>query len=94
MFRKIAGLAEEIQRSQPPVNLWRKFIYCTSLTGSILGSVDHMCPQGLVGLFSIATLNVMFGEYFLFEISLSLWNVEIRTCNILVFISDVRGIIF
>ncbi|KAB1209531.1 2,4-dichlorophenol 6-monooxygenase [Morella rubra] len=45
VFRKIAGLAEEIQRSQPPVNLWRKFIYCTSLTGSILGSVDHMCPQ-------------------------------------------------
>ncbi|KAM4109553.1 hypothetical protein ACB094_03G127300 [Castanea mollissima] len=45
VFRKIDGLAEEIQRSQPPVELWRKFIYCTSLSGSILGSVDHMQPQ-------------------------------------------------
>ena len=53
MFRKIDGLAEEIQRSQPPVDLWRKFIYCTSLSGSILGSVDHMQPQGVIDLFSI-----------------------------------------
>ncbi|KAL1113282.1 hypothetical protein V6Z11_D02G180300 [Gossypium hirsutum] len=45
VFRKLDGLAEEIQRSQPPLDLWRKFIYCTSLTGSILGSVDHMHPQ-------------------------------------------------
>ncbi|XWS34612.1 hypothetical protein CRYUN_Cryun21dG0052900 [Craigia yunnanensis] len=45
VFRKLDGLAEEIQRSQPPVDLWRKFIYCTSLTGSVLGSVDHMHPQ-------------------------------------------------
>ncbi|KAM5578291.1 hypothetical protein ABKV19_008545 [Rosa sericea] len=45
IFRKLDGLAEEIQRSQPPVDLWRKFIYCTSLSGSILGSVDHMQPQ-------------------------------------------------
>ncbi|KAI3933491.1 hypothetical protein MKX01_022070 [Papaver californicum] len=36
---------EEIERLQPPVALWRKFIYCTSLYGSILGSVDHMQPQ-------------------------------------------------
>ncbi|KAK2971046.1 hypothetical protein RJ640_030796 [Escallonia rubra] len=45
VFRKLDGLAEEIQRSQPPVDFWRKFIYCTSVTGSILGSVDHMQPQ-------------------------------------------------
>ncbi|GMJ13273.1 EMBRYO DEFECTIVE 260, EMBRYO DEFECTIVE 2421 [Hibiscus trionum] len=45
VFRKLDGLAEEIQRSQPPVDLWRKFIYCTSLTGSVLGSVDHMHPK-------------------------------------------------
>ncbi|GLT86616.1 hypothetical protein SLE2022_047460 [Rubroshorea leprosula] len=45
VFRKLGGLAEEIQRSQPSVDLWRKFIYCTSLTGPILGSVDHMQPQ-------------------------------------------------
>lgn len=42
------GLAEEIERLQPPVDLWRKFIYCTSLSGSILGSVDHMQPQGTI----------------------------------------------
>ncbi|XP_057737859.1 uncharacterized protein LOC130955095 isoform X2 [Arachis stenosperma] len=47
IFRKIDGLAEEIQRSQPPIDLWRKFIYCTSLSGSVLGSVDHIQPQDL-----------------------------------------------
>ncbi|XP_022887617.1 uncharacterized protein LOC111403366 isoform X1 [Olea europaea var. sylvestris] len=47
VFRKINGLADEIMMSQPPVEFWRKFIYCTSLTGPILGSVDHMQPQDL-----------------------------------------------
>ncbi|KAK6160359.1 hypothetical protein DH2020_003740 [Rehmannia glutinosa] len=45
VFRKLNGLADEILRYQPPVDLWRKFIYCTSLTGQVLGSVDHMKPQ-------------------------------------------------
>ncbi|KZV39975.1 hypothetical protein F511_15637 [Dorcoceras hygrometricum] len=45
VFRKINGLADVILRSQPPVDSWRKFIYCTSLTGRILGSVDHLQPQ-------------------------------------------------
>ncbi|KAJ0480474.1 hypothetical protein HanIR_Chr13g0632091 [Helianthus annuus] len=45
IFRQLDGLAEEIQRSQPPIELWRKFIYCTSLTGSVIGSVDHMQSQ-------------------------------------------------
>nr|GEY80208.1 aromatic-ring hydroxylase-like protein [Tanacetum cinerariifolium] len=45
VFSKLDGLAEEIQRFQPPVELWRKFIYCTSLTGSTIGSVDHMQTQ-------------------------------------------------
>ncbi|XP_031124538.1 uncharacterized protein LOC116027200 isoform X2 [Ipomoea triloba] len=45
VFRKMDGLAEEILSSQPPVEFWRKFIYCTSLTGPILGSVDHMQPE-------------------------------------------------
>ncbi|KAK7312001.1 hypothetical protein RJT34_10527 [Clitoria ternatea] len=47
IFRKIDGLVEEIQSSQPPVDLWRKFIYCTSLSGSVLGSVDHIQPEDL-----------------------------------------------
>ncbi|KAF0919747.1 hypothetical protein E2562_031083 [Oryza meyeriana var. granulata] len=42
IFRKLDGLAGDIEKSQPPVDLWRKFVYCTSLSGSILGSVDHM----------------------------------------------------
>ncbi|CAO1946927.1 unnamed protein product [Urochloa humidicola] len=42
IFRKLDGLAGDIERSQPPVDLWRKFVYCTSLTGSVIGSVDHM----------------------------------------------------
>ncbi|EOA15760.1 hypothetical protein CARUB_v10006897mg [Capsella rubella] len=45
IFRELDGLAEEIERSQPPVDFWRKFIYCTSLSGSTLGTVDHMQPQ-------------------------------------------------
>ncbi|KAG9144608.1 hypothetical protein Leryth_010821 [Lithospermum erythrorhizon] len=45
LFRKVDGLAEDILKSQPPVDYWRKFIYCTSLTGPILGSVDHMLPE-------------------------------------------------
>ncbi|XP_075098428.1 uncharacterized protein LOC107792154 isoform X1 [Nicotiana tabacum] len=45
VFRKLDGLGDEILRSQPPVEFWRKFIYCTSLTGPILGAVDHMQPQ-------------------------------------------------
>ncbi|KAK3223582.1 hypothetical protein Dsin_010607 [Dipteronia sinensis] len=44
---EVGWLGREIGRSQPPVELWRKFIYCTSLTGSILGSVDQMQPQDL-----------------------------------------------
>lgn len=46
VFCKLDGLAGEILRHQPPVDLWRKFIYCTSLTGQVLGSVDHMQPKG------------------------------------------------
>ncbi|KAH6797782.1 oxidoreductase family protein [Perilla frutescens var. hirtella] len=45
VFCKLNGLADEILRHQPPVDLWRKFIYCTSLTGEVLGSVDHMQPK-------------------------------------------------
>lgn len=45
------GLAEDIQKLQPAVDLWRKFIYCTSLSGSILGSVDHMQPQGSLAMY-------------------------------------------
>ncbi|KAM0962098.1 hypothetical protein ACFX13_021698 [Malus domestica] len=45
VFRKLDGLAEEIQRSQPPVELWRKFLYCTFLYGSILGQSTICNPK-------------------------------------------------
>ncbi|KAL5717346.1 hypothetical protein ACHQM5_010364 [Ranunculus cassubicifolius] len=47
IFRKFDNLTPQIRRLQPPVELWRKFIYCTSLSGSILGSVDHIEPEDL-----------------------------------------------
>nr|GMC62808.1 putative polyketide hydroxylase isoform X1 [Ipomoea batatas] len=53
VFRKMDGLAEEILSSQPPVEFWRRFIYCTSLTGPILGSgVDVSFPEGWDSPFS------------------------------------------
>ncbi|KAL8543860.1 hypothetical protein ACS0TY_004423 [Phlomoides rotata] len=52
IFCKLNGLADEILRYQPPVDLWRKFIYCTSLTGPVLGSVDHMQPQDFARVLS------------------------------------------
>lgn len=40
------------------MDLWRKFIYCTSLSGYILGTVDHMQPQGnLSSLFECGIYN-------------------------------------
>ncbi|CAH2034018.1 unnamed protein product [Thlaspi arvense] len=62
IFRKLDGLAEEIERSQPPVDLWRKFIYCTSLSGSTLGTVDHMQPQDFEKVVSPASV-AHFSQY-------------------------------
>lgn len=62
IFRKLDGLAGEIERSQPPVDLWRKFIYCTSLSGSTLGTVDHMQPQDFDKLLSPASV-AHFSQY-------------------------------
>ncbi|KAL8520121.1 hypothetical protein ACS0TY_010881 [Phlomoides rotata] len=52
IFCKLNGLGDEILRYQPPIDLWRKFIYCTSLTGPVLGSVDHMQPQDFARVLS------------------------------------------
>lgn len=62
VFRKIDGLAEEIQRLQPPVELWRKFIYCTSLTGCTIGAVDHMQTQDFDQIVSPVTV-AHFSQY-------------------------------
>ncbi|CAO2829426.1 unnamed protein product [Amaranthus hypochondriacus] len=69
VFRKLDGLAEEIQKFQPPVDLWRKFIYCTSLSGSVLGSVDHMQPQDFEQIVSPVTV-AHFSQYKLIKLLL------------------------
>ena len=73
MFRKLDGLAEEIQRFQPPVELWRKFIYCTSLTGSTIGSVDHMQTQG-----KVKELYLMYHHFYLFYSFLMIYHMGVR----------------
>lgn len=37
----MSGLAAEVSAACPPLNEWRKFIYCYSMTGRVLGEVDH-----------------------------------------------------
>ncbi|XP_024193944.1 putative polyketide hydroxylase isoform X1 [Rosa chinensis] len=81
VFRKLDGLAEEIQRSQPPVDLWRKFIYCTSLSGSILGSVDHMQPQDFEQVVSPVSV-AHFSQYKLNALLLKqLENLSFKYCT-------------
>lgn len=41
VFRPLDGLAEEIKSVSPPLNQWRKFIYCERVTGHVYGEVDH-----------------------------------------------------
>lgn len=41
IFRHFDGLASSIERQQPPLDEWRRFIYCLSMGGHLLGSVDH-----------------------------------------------------
>ena len=41
VFRPLDGLAAAIANSSPPLDQWRKFVYCESLTGRAFGEVDH-----------------------------------------------------
>ena len=47
IFRHMRGmpdgrsLAANVAAASPPLQEWRKFIYCESATGTILGEVDH-----------------------------------------------------
>ncbi|PON64794.1 FAD-binding domain containing protein [Parasponia andersonii] len=83
VFCKLDGLAEEIQRSQPPVEFWRKFIYCTSLSGSILGSVDHMEPQDFEQVVSPVSV-AHFSQYKLMRLLLK----QLENLNFQVFKSE------
>ncbi len=41
MRTKDSSVAAEVLKHSPLLRDWRKFIYCESLTGNILGEVDH-----------------------------------------------------
>ena len=41
MFRPLDGLAAKIQATSPPLDQWRKFVYCEQVTGGVFGEVDH-----------------------------------------------------
>ncbi|KAL2641956.1 hypothetical protein R1flu_009543 [Riccia fluitans] len=45
IFRKMEGLADEIENAQPPLDQWRRFVYCNTLAGPVFGTVDHLQPQ-------------------------------------------------
>jgi 2-polyprenyl-6-methoxyphenol hydroxylase-like FAD-dependent oxidoreductase len=46
VFRSMTGLSSLVERTMPPLDQWRNFIYCTELTrGSVLGVVDHFKGQ-------------------------------------------------
>lgn len=80
IFRKFDGLAGDIERAQPPVDLWRKFVYCTSLSGSILGSVDHMKQEDFDKVISPISV-AHFSQYKLVDLLLKkLDGVGVRTC--------------
>lgn len=58
IFRQMPGvdghatLAAAVAARCPPLLEWRKFIYCESVTGQIIGEVDHfkVCPRVYMGL--------------------------------------------
>ena len=42
IFRPMLGLGASIARSQPPLEHWRRFVYCTGMARGVeLGRVDH-----------------------------------------------------
>ncbi|CAO1942681.1 unnamed protein product [Urochloa humidicola] len=80
IFRKLDGLAGDIERSQPPVDLWRKFVYCTSLSGSVLGSVDHMKQEDFDKVISPVSV-AHFSQYKLVDLLLKkLEGIGFQTC--------------
>nr|BAK05913.1 predicted protein [Hordeum vulgare subsp. vulgare] len=80
IFRKFDGLAGDIERAQPPVDLWRKFVYCTSLSGTILGSVDHMKQEDFDKVISPISV-AHFSQYKLVDLLLKkLDGVGFQTC--------------
>jgi hypothetical protein len=56
------GLSEEIETKQPPLEHWRRFVYCTTLAGRVLGTVDHLQPEGmLLAILIFLCFSISFG---------------------------------
>ncbi|KAG1678055.1 hypothetical protein FOA52_000851 [Chlamydomonas sp. UWO 241] len=49
VFRHLDGLADEVASLSPPLEEWRRFVYCRSMAGGILGEVDHFQGQDTPG---------------------------------------------
>lgn len=45
IFRGLDNLSEEIVSIMPPLSTWRRFIYCSTMSGQMFGSVDHFPGQ-------------------------------------------------
>lgn len=45
VFRPLGGLASEVAQLTPPLEHWRRFVYCQSMAGRLLGAVDHFPGQ-------------------------------------------------
>lgn len=41
VLRHIGGLNAQVSSASPPLGQWRRFVYCESMTGEVLGEVDH-----------------------------------------------------
>lgn len=69
IFRPLSGLAEAVSSRGPPLAHWRKFVYCESMTGAILGEVDHfqvcayMSLLPLLELYKVSGLEIH-GDHF------------------------------
>lgn len=52
-----SNVAAEVVKLSPPLREWRKFIYCESMTGNILGEVDHFKVCGAYSHLQVCPVN-------------------------------------
>ncbi|GAB4813968.1 hypothetical protein N2152v2_001014 [Parachlorella kessleri] len=45
VFRGLDGLSNAVSALVPPLHQWRRFVYCSTMTGELLGTVDHFKGQ-------------------------------------------------
>ena len=59
VFRPLDGLATAVADASPPLDQWRKFVYCESLTGRVFGEVDHFKVRQCIMMLSINTATAL-----------------------------------